>query len=55
MKTITAECRLCEGKGTRLIWRGERLVPEKCIDCDGKGIREYTQAQIDAALDFERK
>lgn len=51
--TITADCRLCNGRGTRLVARtgfgGAYLNEERCIDCEGSGQREYTQAQIDAA------
>lgn len=53
--TITADCRLCNGQGSRLIWQGQRLVDVKCIDCDGSGEREYTQAQIDADSELDRK
>lgn len=53
--TITGECRLCSGQGHRLIWQGQRLVDVKCIDCEGSGQREYTQAQIDADKELERK
>lgn len=49
--TITADCRLCNGQGYRLIWQGQRLVDVQCIDCDGSSEREYTQAQINAVVE----
>ena len=52
-KTITADCRLCEGRGHRLVWRRnsyQKLSDEICCDCDGTGKREYTQAQMDASI-----
>lgn len=53
--TIIADCRLCNGQGHRLIWQGQRLVDVKCIDCDGSGEREYTQAQVDAEVERDLK
>jgi len=53
--TITADCRLCNGQGHRLIWQGQRLVDVQCIDCEGSGQREYTQAQIDAMIEEDKK
>ena len=53
--TTTADCRLCDGHGSRLVWHGQRLVEEQCCDCEGTGQREYTQAQIDVATELDQK
>ena len=51
--TITGECRLCQGRGKRLIVRQGHLGEEPCVDCNGTGERQYTQLEIDTDPNIE--
>ncbi len=55
MIDTTADCRLCSGKGKRLVWQGLKLVEDVCCDCNGTGLRQYTKEQIDYFLSLSKQ
>lgn len=47
---IIDDCRLCDGRGHRLIARDMTLRDVVCCDCDGTGDREYTSMEVSASI-----